>query len=171
MSKLDPRAFGAALAAMTLIATPIYVGWEGEKLTAYQDIVKVWTICSGDTRDVHAGMSLTREQCRARTQKILYDFGTDVAKLSPGIEASPLEWGSHTIFAANVGTGAYAKSSIRRLYNAGDFRGACRAMRLYDKAGGRVVRGLQNRRGGTPTMIGEYELCLGGAVPRTLGQG
>lgn len=158
----------AALAAMLAIATPIYAVWEGEKLLPYKDVIGVWTVCSGDTRNVIPGQAQTREQCRERTKNILIEFGTEVARLSPGIEDSPLEWSAHTIFAANVGMGNYGKSSVRRFYNSGDFRNACRAMRLYDKAGGRVFVGLQNRRGGTPTMLGEYELCLGGAIPRSV---
>jgi len=162
------KLIGGALAAMIAIATPLFVSMEGEELSAYKDVVGVVTICSGDTRNVYMGMRLTKEQCRQRTDNILNEYGTDVQKLSPGIENSPYEWAAHTIFAANIGVGAYGRSSIRRLYNAGDYRGACRAMRLYDKAGGRVIRGLVNRREGTATMIGEYELCLGGAIARTV---
>lgn len=156
------KAIGGALAAMLAVATPIYVAWEGEKLEAYRDIVNVVTICSGDTRNVYMGMRLTKEQCRERTYRILTEFGEGVKTMSPGIDASPKEWAAHTIFSANVGLGAYSRSSVRRLYNAGDRRGACRAMRLYDKAGGRVIQGLKNRREGTANMIGEYELCLTG---------
>ena len=89
--------------------------------------------------------------------------------MSPDIEKNPVEFAAHTIFTANVGPTAYSKSSVRRLRATGTFMGrvnACRAMRLYDKAGGRVIKGLQNRRGGVPTMLGEYELCIGGVIGR-----
>lgn len=164
---LNPRAAAAALAAMAAIATPIYVGWEGEELTAYKDVIGIVTICSGETRNVYMGLKLTQAECRERTRRIIVEYGSEVQRLSPGIEGSPYEWAAHSVFTANVGVGNYSRSSVRRLYNAGDYRGACRAMRLYDKAGGRVIRGLQNRREGTSSMIGEYELCLGGAVPRS----
>lgn len=161
-------AVAAALAAAAAIATPFYVGWEGEELMPYKDIVGVWTVCSGDTRGVTAATpKQTPEQCAARTQDILKTYGGKVVKLSPGIENNPVELAAHTIFAANVGTGAYGKSSINRLYKAGGFMNrinACRAMRLYDKAGGRVIKGLQNRRSGVPSMLGEYELCIGGVI-------
>lgn len=156
------KAIGGLLAAMVAIATPIYVGWEGEKTLPYRDLVGVWTVCSGDTRNVVPGIRVSEGECRFRTQRILAEFGEGVQVMSPGIEDNPKQWAAHTIFAANVGLGAYSRSSVRRLFNAGDHRGACRAIRLYDKAGGRVVRGLKNRREGTDTMIGEYELCLMG---------
>lgn len=160
--------FAALLASMALIATPIYTSWEGSKNLPYRDIVGVWTVCSGDTRNVTPGKRETNEECAERTSKILVEYGTEVATLSPGIENSPYEWAAHTIFAANVGTGAYSKSSIRRLYNQGKFVEACRAIRLYDKAGGKTVIGLKNRRAGEGDRIGEYELCLGGAIPKSI---
>lgn len=153
---------------MAAIATPIYIGWEGNKTLPYKDIVGVWTVCAGDTRNVKPGVRLTEAQCRERTAKILQEFGTEVAKSSPGIENHWVEWASHSIHAANIGMGNYNKGSVRKLYNQGNYRLACRAMLLYDKAGGKTVIGLKNRRAGTNDRIGEYELCLGGAIPREL---
>lgn len=159
----------AAVAAMVAIATPIYVGWEGNEPMPYRDIVGVWTVCSGDTRNVVPGRRLSQAECDARTSRIMEEYGAAVARLSPGIANSPYEWSAHTIFAANVGVGAYERSSVRRLYNAGRHRAACRFLREYRKAGGRVVQGLINRREGTDHLPGEYELCLVGAIPADAG--
>jgi len=158
----------AGLAVMAAIATPVYVSWEGTKQTPYQDIVGVWTVCSGDTRNVTPGQRQTPEQCEARTSAIMEEFGTGVARMSPGIEDSPFEFAAHTIFSANIGLGAYSRSSIRSEYNKGNFVESCRRMKRYDKAGGRVVRGLVFRRHGEGERIGEHELCVVGAVPREL---
>jgi len=46
-------------------------------------------------------------------------------------------------------------TALRRL-NAGDISGACEALTWFDRAGGRVIRGLQNRR------ADEYRLCMEG---------
>lgn len=159
----------AAVAAMALIATPIYKLWEGEKLVPYKDIVGVWTVCSGDTRNVTPGKAETKESCAKRTQAILEDFGNGVLRVNPSLKDYPLQFAGHTIFAANIGLSAYGKSSVLRLDLQGKHREACRAMRLYDKAGGKVIKGLQNRREGTVNMVGEYELCLAEAVERDLG--
>jgi lysozyme len=153
---------------MVAIATPIYVGWEGTRTLPYQDIVGVWTVCSGDTRNVVPGKRLTEAECNQRTEAILEEYGEGVAKLSPGIENNPYEWAAHTIFAANVGLGNYGNSTVRRLYNAGQHRLACRHIRDWRKAGGQVVPGLINRRNGTNANVGEYELCLVGAIPADL---
>lgn len=160
--------FAGLLAAMAAIATPVYVSWEGTKNTPYKDIVGVWTVCSGDTRNVVPGKKLTDAECDERTRRIVQEFGETVALSSPGIELSPYEWAAHTVFAANVGMPNYNRSSIRKNYNAGNFVEACRAMRLYDKAGGKSVLGLKYRREGRDSRIGEYELCLAGAIPKAL---
>ena len=160
-------ALGAAIAAMALIATPIYEKLEGKKNNPYRDVIGVWTVCSGETRVQMR--KYTDAECAEMTRKILQDdFGPKVAKLNPSIVDYPIQFASHTIFAANVGMGNYEKSSVLRLDKQGQHRNACRAMRLYDKAGGRKVTGLVNRREGTNTMLGEYELCLSEAIERDL---
>lgn len=161
-------AIGAAIAAMAVLATPIYESFEGKRNTPYKDIAGVWTVCSGETRVEMR--KYTDAECKEITRKILEeDFGPGVAKLNPSIVNYPVSFVGHTTFAANIGLNAYAKSSVLKLDLQGKHREACRAMRLYDKAGGKRVQGLVNRREGTQAMIGEYELCLADAVERDLG--
>ena len=57
-------------------------------------------------------------------------------------------------FTYNVGGGALCKSSVARKINAGDLRGGCDALLLYNRANGVPLRGLTNRR------VAERELCL-----------
>lgn len=162
------KIIGGAIAAMVAVATPIYVQHEGTKTLPYKDIVGVWTVCSGDTRNVHPGVRETPESCRLRTEKILEEFGTSVAVANPTIVNYPRQWAAHTIFAANVGETAYKKSSVLRYDLQGEHRLSCRFMLRYEFAGGKRVIGLINRRGGTEDKIGEYELCLADAVERDL---
>ncbi|MGA6579692.1 glycoside hydrolase family protein, partial [Providencia sp. NPDC089923] len=49
-------------------------------------------------------------------------------------------------FAFNVGTGAFAKSTMLKKLNAGDQYGACEELKRWVYAGGKVWRGLVNRR-------------------------
>ncbi|PRG74053.1 glycosyl hydrolase, partial [Burkholderia multivorans] len=56
-------------------------------------------------------------------------------------------------FAYNVGAGAYCGSTTAKRFNAGDWKGACRALNEADNgrpqwvtAGGRVLPGLVKRR-------------------------
>jgi lysozyme len=48
--------------------------------------------------------------------------------------------------AYNIGPGAFARSTALRRFNEGDIQGAADAMLMWNKAGGKVLRGLQRRR-------------------------
>lgn len=158
-------ATGLALAAMVAIATPFIGSWEGKRNTPYRDVVGVWTVCYGETRNIDINRRYSDAECDALHEKGVAEFGKAVAKLSPEIVEYPAQWAAHTSIAYNIGIGAYRKSSMRRLFNAGDHRSACRAIRRYKYAGGRVIKGLQLRREGDDKRVGEYELCLFGVKP------
>lgn len=54
----------------------------------------------------------------------------------------------------NMGVGGFCKSTTAKRLYAGDLKGACDAGKWWNKAGGRTVRGLVNRR------AAEHELRL-----------
>ena len=56
----------------------------------------------------------------------------------------------------NIGKSAFCRSTVARRFNAGDIRGGCDAFLMWNKAGGREVRGLLNRR------RDERRICLEG---------
>lgn len=156
-------AAAAALAAMLVIATPFVATWEGKVNSPHWDrFAKIWDVCHGETKV--AMRTYTDAECSAMLDKRLREFGPKVLALSPGIDASPYEWAAHSSFAYNVGIGAYSNSSVRRLYNAGNHAGACKAMALYRFAGGQVVKGLEFRRKGDGKRMGEIELCYLGVL-------
>lgn len=121
---------------------------EGTRYTAYQDIVGVWTICQGDTKNVRPGMVETPEGCRKRLESQLLAHAGPVMTCTPRL-AEPgrdyQRWAAVSL-AYNIGTGAYCRSSIDRAFDAGQWRAGCNAILKYNKAGGRVIRGLQLRR-------------------------
>ena len=139
-------AIGGVAGAATIAAIVAFIGpWEGRRYVAYQDIVGVWTICEGHTKGVKAGDVATDAQCDEMAAQ-------DVAEHNAGIRACitrPMPQNVEVAFtslAFNVGVGAFCGSTALRRYNAGDDSGACDALNMWNKAGGRVVRGLVNRR-------------------------
>ena len=156
----------AALAAMTAIATPLLIQWEGVRTTPYRDSVGIETVCVGETRVEMRRYTLA--ECKAMLEEGIDDFAIPVAELSPGIEDSPYEWAAHTSLAYNIGVGAYGNSSVRRLFNQGKRREACKFFARYNRAGGRVLKGLDFRRNGDAQRIGEIEVCMVGAVQAEL---
>jgi len=142
------------------IAVPHIIREEGVRLVAYLDIVGVPTICAGSTRGVKLGMRMTMEECMelvrkevAEYRKGLYRFfnpATILTRLTPARDAA------YTSTAFNAGIGAIGNSTATRRLNSGDIAGGCEALTWWNKAGGRVIRGLVMRR------ARERALCLQG---------
>ncbi len=147
------EAFDAA--AFKLIAR-----WEGKRNESYQDIVGVWTICYGHTATAAPYQYKTDAECAAllvleirEYRSGLYaHFKTDTKRLRLPVHRDA----AFTSLAYNVGIkGAGRSTAVRRL-NAGKIAPACEALTWWNKAGGRVVRGLVRRRSA------EREYCLRG---------
>ncbi|MBJ9687530.1 lysozyme [Burkholderia vietnamiensis] len=141
---------GAAAAALLLSIVPRF---EGQVLVAQPDPIGIVTACSGDTKDVKLGQRFTPEECRARLEQRLIEHAEPVLKCTPTLKGHPYQLAAAVSFAYNVGPRAYCASTTARRFNAGDFRGACRAMNESDSgrpqwvtAGGRVLPGLVKRR-------------------------
>lgn len=131
--------------AWLTVALAVVAGFEGSSLTAYPDIVGVPTICYGETKGVKLGQKATNEECDAKLAARLVEFNDGVNSCI----TRPLRDNERVAFvslAYNVGTGAFCKSSVVRRFNAGDKVGACNAILMWNRAGGKVVQGLTNRR-------------------------
>ena len=148
----------AGSAAALAVAVSLIGDFEGKRNQAYRDIVGVWTVCYGETRGVHAGDVATDAQCDAMLAKGIAEFeaGLDkclTADVPVKAKIAFVSW------SYNVGIGAACKSTLVRKANAGDLKGACEQLPRWNRAGGRVVKGLTNRR------IIERDLCLSALDP------
>lgn len=157
----SPKAPFAALIALlgasaTAIVVPLVVKWEGTEYVPYKDIVGVWTVCNGDTYDVVPGKRADKEECQERLERQLINHSKPVLKCVPTLHDRPSQLAASVSLAYNIGTGGYCKSTAARLFNERKWREGCNAMLLWNKAGGRVVPGLVNRR------KGEYKICITG---------
>lgn len=131
--------------------------FEGFSSKPYQDSVGVWTIGYGNTyyisgkRVTANDPHLTRSQAHDLKKAIVNrDFTPSVnLALAPAIKKG---WVNQAMFDAcislayNIGVKGFANSSIAKKLNAGDKQGAANAFLLYNKAGGKVLQGLVNRR-------------------------
>lgn len=128
-------------------AEPLVKRFEGCKLEAYQDIVGVWTIGYGETKGVKKGDVWTQKKADTELRKRLGEFADDVLKACPNIyKIDPRCWGACISLAYNIGASAFAKSSIAKNINNEAYTAASNAILLYNKAGGKTVQGLVNRR-------------------------
>lgn len=146
------RLIAVAGAAAAALMTPFVAGWEGKSNDPYQDIVGVWTVCHGETRV--AMQHYTDAECADMLADGLADFAEPVLERNPNLRDRPYQLAAATSLAYNIGPSAYRGSTAARRFAAGDYAGGCEALTWWNKAGGRVVRGLQNRR------QAEYRLCM-----------
>lgn len=146
-------------AAVTAMAVALVGAWEGLRTVAYPDRLAggIPTVCFGETRGVKLGDRYTVEECKAMLGDGLADFEAGMRKCLRSPDSVPDKpYVAFLSLSYNIGTGAFCRSSIARRANQGDLRGACNAIPLYNRAGGRVVKGLVNRR------EAERKLCLEG---------
>lgn len=144
-----------AAAAVIAAALPVVALWEGLRTKPYYDIVGVKTVCYGETRGVQDRV-YTKAECDAMLSGALVEF---YAKVDPCIpdDLPPKATGMFLSLAYNVGPTALCKSqTIQAAFARKDWVGACKAINLFNRAGGRVVQGLVNRR------AQEAQLCLDG---------
>lgn len=143
---------GGAVAALVMTT---FVSVEGLKLYAYPDPATKgypWTACVGETRladgsPIRPGMSFTLEQCKAMLIARADQFGTAIEACVPSLREAPgPRYVAHLSLAYNIGPGAYCKSSVARLQNAGHARASCDAFLKWNKAAGMEMRGLTRRR-------------------------
>lgn len=140
---------GIASAAVLAAAVPGVSYWEGRSLRAYQDIVGVWTICEGVTAGVKPGDTATNAQCDAMLTLELRKHAEGLAAcVNDDIERQiPVQTAAALVsWTYNVGVGAACKSTLVRRLNAAEWGAVCPELSRWNRAGGRVVRGLVNRR-------------------------
>ena len=121
--------------------------FEGCRLVAYQDIVGVWTIGYGETLNVHKGMVWTQEKADSELSKRALYFLLIVLKKCPQLHLEPPERVAACVsLAYNIGLGAFGASSVKRHTMTQEFDKAAASFLLWNKAGGKAVRGLTLRR-------------------------
>ena len=120
--------------------------FEGLRLTAYQDQVGVWTIGYGHTGpDVYAGLTINQNDA---ITLLLHDvaIASGCVNRLVTVPLAQDEFDALVDFVFNLGTQAFAGSTLLKKLNASDFNGATAEFAKWDHAGGQVVAGLLRRR-------------------------
>lgn len=130
---------------------------EGEMLAAYQDSVGVWTIGVGHTSAAGApkvtkGLTITAAQSDEILSRDLRTFEEGVLA-AVKVSLAQHEFDALVSLAFNIGIGAFGKSTLLRKLNAGDRAGAADQFLVWNKAGGKVLKGLVTRRAAERKMF------------------
>lgn len=125
----------------------------------------MWTIGYGDTENVTEGLVITQQEAEDRLERRLdRDF-------EPGVRAAiaaPMrqeQFDAMVCVAYNIGVGAFANSTLVKLFNAGDIQLAADQFLRWDKAGGKSLKGLRRRR------AAERALFLGANAAQAIAAG
>lgn len=144
--------FGIAWRAVELIARS-----EDCRLTAYQCIAGVWTIGWGETDGITPGMVWTEDQADARFMQQLRKRAARVEALCT-VDPDENQLGAMVSLSYNIGLAAFARSTVLKRHNEGDFQAAARAFALWNKA--RVNGALSEVAGLTARRAREAALYL-----------
>lgn len=125
--------------------------FEGFRANAYKCPAGVWTIGYGTTAasgvgiDPKLGMTISKSDAEAYLEATLDKFADKIAPLITA-PINENEFGAFLSLAYNIGPVAFKRSSALAAFNAGDKAKAAKAILLWSKAGGKVLRGLTRRR-------------------------
>lgn len=129
-------------------------GFEGVKRRAYLDSANIPTIGIGFIRYTlgwRAGKKVKLSDVLT-DHEIEQEFKNQVVEYENAVKKAvnaPLtqsQFNACVSLCYNIGVGAFSGSSVVRRLNERKYRAACEAFALWNKAGGRVIQGLVNRR-------------------------
>lgn len=143
-------------------------------LNVYLDMVGVPTACDGittvDGRAMRPGESFSEAECARLLEIEMIKHAEEVMQCTPGLALSDDPDSEHrregprfaaVSLAYNIGGARYCRSTARKRFNAGNYAGGCTALTWWNRAGGRVVRGLVNRRAREAKVCREGLAALG----------
>lgn len=126
----------------------------GGKVQAYPDPAtggKPWTIGIGSTRDeqgrpIKPGDVWTVDRARRHFERELEEYGAAVAKAIGSAPTKPCQMAAMVSLAYNIGVTAFSRSTVLRQHKTGNYPTAADAFMMWDKAAGKVMKGLTRRR-------------------------
>jgi GH24 family phage-related lysozyme (muramidase) len=124
---------------------------EGCRLEPYRDPIGLYTIGyghligDGKTLPVEWFRKFTQEEVDELLKKDLQRFERGVLRLCPNNLTQP-RFDALVSFAFNVGLGNLQASTLRQKHNRNDVFGAAQEFVKWNKAGGKILRGLTLRR-------------------------
>ena len=146
MASPNKKTLGALGLALALVSIPVY---EGIRLTDYRDPVGIPTACMGHTATAQVGRQRTLLECYELMYQDVYLHYLEVQRLVK-VPLEPHQLSALVHFAYNVGGPAFARSTLLKRVNAGDFVGAEKEFGrwVYGTVKGKkvVLPGLVTRR-------------------------
>ena len=124
---------------------------EGVVLNPYKDSVGIPTIGIGSTyyedgtKVTMKDKAITKERAIQLAKNVVKSFEARVNK-SIIVPMTQNQFDAMVLLCYNIGESGFARSSVVRNFNAGNLQKAADSFLLWNKAGGKVSKGLTNRR-------------------------
>lgn len=146
--------------------------FEGCKLVAYPDPGsrngEPWTIGYGHTSDgflkVYKGLRITQEVADGALENDLNEVASAVDRLVK-VKLTDNQFGALVSFAFNVGISAFAKSTLLKKLNAGNYDAVPGELARWNKNDGKVMAGLTNRRAAEAGLWARGAFVASNTVP------
>ena len=124
--------------------------FEGLKLKAYLDsigkaTIGIGTITYPNGSKVKIGDVCTKEQAIEYLKFYMIDMEKQINSMVK-VKLTQNQYDALCSFCYNLGCGALKQSTLLKKINLGDFKGASEEFLKWNKAGGKVILGLTNRR-------------------------
>ena len=124
--------------------------FEGVSLTAYQDVVGVWTIGYGWTNPVdgvaiHENMVITQDKADDLLREGVKQYEVPVNE-NVTVTLSQNQFDALVSFTYNLGATNFNNSTLLKKLNAGEIQAAADEFLRWHKAGGQALFGLMRRR-------------------------
>ena len=125
---------------------------EGVRNKPYQCPAKLWTVgvghLIGDGKSLPASWNrtFTNEEIDGLLAADLNRFELGISKMLPNVQLKQHEFDALVSFCFNLGLGCFQRSTIRQALLRGDKEQAMESLMKYCRAGGKILRGLENRR-------------------------
>ena len=113
---------------------------------AYQDVVGVWTIGYGHTKDVQEGDKWTKEKAEFMLWRELEDEYEDYINNYVHVPLNQQQFDALCSWVYNLGPANLKKSTLLRKLNNGEYKETPNQIKRWNKAGGKVLEGLVRRR-------------------------
>ena len=144
-----------ATTAVALSGTALIAPNEGLVLETYRDAVGIITACYGHTGpELKMGMKFTLDECNMMLLADLEKHNKEMRRYV-AVPLTEYQEAAFTSFVYNVGVGNWKNSTMLKLLNKGDYKGACDQLTSWVYAKGIKLKGLVTRRGI------ESNACLG----------
>lgn len=117
-----------------------------------------WSIGWGHTNTAKPGMTITEAQAVALKKRDLKEHEDSVKSAIPSVKLTQGQFDALVSFSYNIGKNKFAKSDVVKAVNAGNMAEAKTRLARWNRAGGKVLKGLTDRRQAEIALMDSLEV-------------